>query len=126
MTDEEINSEIREEGLDPETVATHVRKVLTEAVKSCQQRLLIEAEKRYEESIAAMGEKNYSIPEEPGAQRDLISAILASNPQLGRGFLTAQPRDFTSLPDEDLGGFIRQLMDLVGAQDPTSKEGVKE
>ena len=117
MTSEEIELEIKEEGLDPKAVAMQVRELLTNAVRSCQQRLLIEAEERYKESISAIKGESYLIPESASAQRDLINSILASNPQLGRGFLTAQSRDFNSLPDEDVPGFVIQLINLVGVND---------
>jgi hypothetical protein len=122
MSDEEIELEIREEGLDPKIVADQVREIMKSTVKSCRQRLLIEAEREYENRINAMNVANYSIPESPSAQRDLITSILASNPQLVRGLLTAQSRDFNSLPDEDLPAFVTQLMSLVAGADVT-KEG---
>jgi hypothetical protein len=117
MTAEELELEIKDEGLDPEAVAMQVRQLLTNAVKSCQQRLLVEAEQRYKQSIVAIKGAAYFIPESASAQRELINSILANNPQLGRGFLTAQSRDFNSLPDEDLRGFVIQLMNLVEAND---------
>ncbi len=126
MSDEEIAIEIRDEGRDPQVVAVHVRDILKNTVKSCQQRLLIEAERQYEERISAMNVASYDIPESPGAQRDLITSILASNPQLDRGLLTAQSRDFNSLPDEDLRAFVIQLMSLVEARDLSSEEGTPE
>ena len=126
MSDEEIELEIREEGLDPRIVAEHVREILKNTVKSYQQRLLIEAEREYEKRISAMKVANYSIPESPSAQRNLITSILASKPQLVRGLLTAQSRDFNSLPDEDLPAFVIQLMSLVEAHDVTEEEGAPE
>ena len=126
MSDEEIAIEIREEGFDPQVVATHVRETLKNTFKSCQQRLLIEAERQYEEKINAMQVDSYDIPELPSAQRALIDSILASNPQLVRGLLTAQSRDFNQLPDEDLRVFVIQLMSLVDAGVLNSEEGAPE
>jgi len=123
MSDEEIELEIREEGLDPKIVAEQVREIMKNTVKSCRQRLLIEAEREYEKRINAMKVANYSIPESPSAQRDLITSILASSPQLVRGLLTAQSRDFNSLPDEDLPAFVTQLMSLVAGRDVAEEEG---
>jgi hypothetical protein len=126
MSDEEIAIEIREEGLEPQVVAMNVRDILKNTVKSCQQRLLIEAERQYEEKISAMKVASYDIPESPSAQRDLINSILATNPQLVQGLLTAQSRDFNSLPDEDLRAFVIQLTSLVEARDVISEEGTPE
>lgn len=117
MTAQEIELEIKDEGLDPEAVARQVRELLTNAARSCQQRLLVQAEQRYNENVSAIKGESYFIPESATAQRELINSILASNPQLGRGLLTAQSRDFNSLPDEDLRGFVVQLMNLVKANE---------
>lgn len=126
MSDEEIELEIREEGLDPKIVAEQVREIMKNTVKSCRQRLLIEAEREYENRINSMKLANYFIPESPSAQRDLITSILANNPQLVRGLLTAQSRDFNSLPDEDLPAFVIQLMSLLEARDVIEEEDLPE
>jgi hypothetical protein len=126
MIDKEIESEIREEGGDPNAVAERVRGVLREAVKACQQRPLLEAQKRYDERVAAMRVKKYNMPERPDEQREMISTLLAVYPQLGSGHLTAHFRDFNNLADEDVGSYLRQLLELMGANEPTSfEEGEK-
>jgi hypothetical protein len=122
MTDEEIRLEIKDEGLDPEVLAMQLRELLTKTVKSCQQRLLVESEQRYNESISAIKDQSSNIPESASAQRELINSILASNPQLGRGFLTAQARDFDSLPDEDLRAFVSQLLSLMKHKDSVAED----
>jgi len=122
MSDEEIESEIREEGGDPDAVAEHVRGVLRKAIKACQQRPLLEAQQRYEERVAALRLKKYNVPESVDEQRQMINTLLAANPQLGSGLLTAQFRDFESLADEDVGSCLRQLLELTEANDSAGSE----
>lgn len=113
MTDEEIESEVREEGGDPDAVAERARNVIRQAIKSCQQRPLLEAQKRYEERAAALTVKKYQMPDSIEDQRKMIGSILAANPQFGAGLLTAQFRDFESVPDEEVESFLQQLLELV-------------
>lgn len=123
MTDEEIESEIREEGADVDTVAQSVRNILGEAIKASQKRLLQEAQKRYEERVAAFEVKNYQMPLLHTDQRKMITTILAGNPQVGAGFLTAQFRDVQNLPDEDVESYLRQLIELIETSDLGALEG---
>jgi hypothetical protein len=114
MTDEEIEAEIRDEGQDPESVAKHVRDLLLQALKGCRQRQLREAQKRYEERISSLRVKKHEIPQAPEEQRKMIFALLAANPQISSSsLLTAQFRDFENLHDEDLGSYLRQLLELM-------------
>lgn len=126
ISDEEIESEIREEGRDPDAVAERVRDVIRDAVKDCQQQQLLEAQKRYDERVAALSAKRYQIPERIDEQRERIKVLLAANPQLGSGFLTAQFRDFSELADEDVGSYLRQLLELMEANNPTNSEEDKK
>jgi AcrR family transcriptional regulator len=122
LTDEEIEAEIREEGGDPDTIAEHVRDVLRQAIKECQQRPLMEAQKRYDERLSALREKQYQMPELPAEQREMINTLLAANPHLRSGAFTAQFRDFNELADEDVGSYLRQLLELIEASSRSSAE----
>jgi len=98
MSDEEVTQELAEEPVD----SKEVRKVLRNAIKECQQRPLVEAQKCYQEHIAAFESNEFEITSDFDEQRGMITSILASNPQLGIGLLTAQYRDFADLPDGDV------------------------
>ena len=111
MSDEELTQELAEDPVDSE----QVRKLLRDAIKEGQQRPLVEAQKRYEEHVAAFESDEFEIPSGLNEQREMITSILASNPQLGAGLLTAQNRDFTELADEDVESYLRQLMKLIEA-----------
>lgn len=117
ISDEEVRTEINDEGDSTD----HIRNVLRQAVKSCRQKPLVEAQQRYDERVAAMHKKSFSLPETVREMREMLNSILTSRPSLGSALLTAQNRDFKDLPDEDVPGYLRQLLEL-GALDenPTS------
>lgn len=120
MSDEQIDEELVEDPGDPE----QVRQVLREAIKKSQQARLAEAQRKYQQSVAAFYTDEFEIPTEVPKQRELISLILVSNPQIGVGLLTAQYRDFKDLPDEDVESYLRQLMKLIKLQ--TSSEDMNK
>jgi hypothetical protein len=126
MTDEEIESEIREEGADLDAVAKGVRDVLRRAIKASQQRLLQEAQTRYEERVAGLEVKKYQMPHLHDEQRKMITTILAGNPQLRAGLLTAQFRDLQNLPDEEVESYLRQLLELIEMNDLADSTEGKE
>lgn len=126
MTDEEIEAEIKEEGNDPDAVANRARDVLRTAIKSRQQRPLIEAQKRYEENVAALGAKEFRMPDLLEERREMINALLTTNPQFGSGLLTSQFRDFKNLPDEEVEGYLRQLLELIEINDLIDSEKGKQ
>src|SRR5713226_9297353 len=109
MSDEELTQELAEEPVDSE----QVRRLLLNTIKECKQRLLVEAQKRYDEHVAALVSDEFEIPSGLEEQREMITSILASNPLLGAGLLTAQYRDFNELSDEDVESYLRQLMKLL-------------
>lgn len=117
MSDEEVRAEIIDEGDSTD----HIRNVLRQAVKNCRQKPLVEAQQRYDERVAALQKKRFSLPETVGEMREMLNTILTSQPALGSTLLTAQNRDFENLPDEDVPGYLKQLLELGALDDnPTS------
>lgn len=122
LSDAEMMAEARESGDDPEASAARVRGVLLNAAKAYQQRHLREAQKRYEERIAAMREKKYSFPSSPEARRSLLAAIFARKPEMQLALLTAQHREFRNLTDADIESCLKQF-DELGVLDELSGTG---
>ncbi|HSS20987.1 MAG TPA: hypothetical protein VLL54_13005 [Pyrinomonadaceae bacterium] len=108
VSDEELTQEFAEEPVDSE----RIRKLLLNTIKEFKQRPLLEAQKRYGENVAALVSDECEIPSGLEEQREMIASILASNPLIGSGLLTAQFRDFNELSDEDVESYLRQLMKL--------------
>lgn len=113
MSDEEVRAEIIDEGDSTD----HIRNVLRQAVKNCRQKPLVEAQQRYDERVAALQKKRFSLPETVGEMREMLNTILTSQPALGSTLLTAQNRDFENLPDEDVPGYLKQLLELGALDD---------
>jgi hypothetical protein len=108
MSDDEVRADIKETGDTTDTV----RHILLQAFKDYRQRNLIEAQHRYQERAEAMKRKNFSLPDSIQGMRDLLNSFLIRNPIVGASLLTAQHRDFNDLPDEDLPGYLKQLVEL--------------
>ena len=118
LSDEEVDEELLENPVDTESV----RRVLRQAIENSRHRQLAEAQRKYEQSLASFYANEFEIPGEIPKQRELIHTILSSNPQVAR--LTAQFRDFSDLPDEDVEGYLKQLMALIKSQ--TGSENMNE
>jgi hypothetical protein len=117
IPDEELEAEIGEEAGQVE----ETRNLLLNAVKAYRQRNLLEAERRYNERAALMQRKKYDIPESVHEQRDLLFSLLASNPT-ARSLLTAQHRDFSDLPDDEIANYLKHLIELGVTIPPTNSE----
>lgn len=121
MSDEEMEEELRQEGDAPERVADEVRGVLRRAVKAHRQRNLLAAQKKYEDRLLRLGEKQYTLPDSAEGRRGLLVGLLAGNPDV-RSLLTAQNRDFTDLPDSEVTSYLKQLHELGALDDPAGEE----
>jgi hypothetical protein len=120
MSDEEIRSEILDEGDDPDRSAEETRDVLRRAVKAYKQRELLQAQKRYEDQVASFGGNEHTLPESMEGQREMLMNILAGNTQMRPDLLTAQNRDFKNLPDSEVTSYLKQLLNLAALDDQTS------
>lgn len=107
ISDDEARAEMKEDG----TSNDYVRGVLRQTVRDYRQKHLIEAQQRYDERIAALSRKKFSLPASIQEMREMLNSVLTSNPAIGAA-LTAQYRDFNDLPDEEVPGYLRQLFEL--------------
>jgi predicted ATPase with chaperone activity len=112
MSDEEIEEEIREEGDNTE----EIRQVLLNAVKSCRLKSLREAKERHETNVHLFQETKFDLPDSPEEKRSLIQSMLGSFTAPSSPQITAQFRDYESLPDEDLDSVLLQLYALQTTQ----------
>lgn len=111
-TDEEIEAEVRAEGLAPAEVAEDVRGVLLAAVERFRgKQRLRRSRADYEATVAAMRERRPELPATPRERRELLAFVFNARPQAA-GMLTLQFRDLESLPDDDVTSCLRQLAEL--------------
>lgn len=121
-SDDEVIAEAREEGEDPHQTAQRVRSALIDAVKSFQQRRLHEAEQEYKRRITEMYERQHRLPDNPEQRRELLSLVFSRIPAMQTALLTAQHREFSSLTDEDIESYLKQLAEL-GVLDQLPESG---
>jgi hypothetical protein len=108
ISDDELTDEIKAEGDN----SKRVEQILLGAVKSCRQKKLLEARKRYEQSALRLQEQKHLIPDAPSERRDMLQSLITRASATQQSQLTAQFQDFKSLPDEDLEGYLTQLIEL--------------
>src|ERR1044071_1355696 len=126
LSNEEVEAEIREEGDDTKESAERVRNLLRQAVKDHRQKLLREAQERYETRIAAMNDEESFLPTSAEKQRDLFMAAMTNKPEVGSALLTAQHRDFRDLTEADIKSYLKQLMALGALDDLVRPEDEKQ
>ena len=110
-SDEEIQAEAQETGLDLEAEAESVRALLRRSVEKFKRRKLEQARRDYELAASALFTKAYHLPETPQERRSLLTNILAAQPQM-QGMLTVQFRELEQLSDEDIESSLRKLAEL--------------
>lgn len=116
--DEEIKGEIIEEGDDAEAV----RHILLNTVTACRQKKLRDARARHEKKIFSFQNTKFDLPESPDEKRHLMQAMLGSLAAQSQARVTAQFREFESLPDEDLDGVLQQIIALQAAEKSDKNE----
>jgi hypothetical protein len=108
MTEEELQEEIAETG----DTAEETKNLLVNAIKFAKQQALREARLEYEATVHSLSTIKFEKPETPAEKRGLIQSILARLGATQQQALTAQFREFESLPDEDLDRLLDQLLIL--------------
>jgi len=108
MTDEEIQEEIAETG----DTAEETKNLLLNAIRFAKQHALREAKIEHETTLRSLSTMRFEKPEAPAEKRGLIQSILAGLGAIQQQALTAQFREFESLPDEDLDRLLDQLFIL--------------
>lgn len=112
LSDEQIISEAKAEGIDVHGEAERVRDLLRKASKTYRLSKLAAAQRAYENQISQMQVRHYDLPTSPNKRRDLLSAVLSARPDMQSALLTAQHRDFKELSDADVESFLKQLKEL--------------
>jgi hypothetical protein len=109
MSDEEIREEIAETGNNS---AEETKRLFLNAVKLAKQQALREAKLEHKAAVLTLTKIKFERPEAPAEKRGLIRSMLAEMGARQQTALTAQFREFESLPDEDLDRVLDQLFVL--------------
>lgn len=116
QSDAEARAEAREAGEDPGTVASEMRALAHEAVKSARQQKLKAARASYELMAAGFEVEATTLPPDPADRRRLLQETLRRRPELR---VTLAARDLERVPDEDVESLLRQLAALGALADLT-------
>lgn len=107
MSDEDVEEAIRNDGDNIYQIHT----VLLDAIKQGKKLALEHARREYEAESERLRTQTYELPETPGEKRSLIQKLIESL-SFGQQELTLQFREYESMPDEDLDGALKQLLEL--------------
>lgn len=111
-SDEEILTEAREDGLDPDKDAAKTKDTLLAAVKESKLRKLREARHQYERSVAAIATRKVALPATPAERRTLLAAVFVRNANIQAGVLTTQHRELKEMTDADIECLLLELTSL--------------
>jgi hypothetical protein len=121
LSDEQMLSETREEGIDPLKEAERIRDVLQRSSKKYRMQKLKDAERIYKEKVARLKDIRLKLPQSPADRRNLLAAVFAAKPDIQSLMLTAQHRDFDQLTDSDVESSLKQLA-YLGVLDSFTSE----
>lgn len=107
MSDEDVEEAIREDGDNVDQIHTF----LMDAIKQGKKLALEHARREYEAESERLRTQTYELPETPAEKRGLIQKLIESL-SFGQQELTLQFREYESMPDEDLDGALKQLIEL--------------
>jgi hypothetical protein len=106
--DAELEEESRERGTSMDADADRMRQLLANTFKAFQQRALMAARKKHEETTAKITAQQFQLPASPAERRSLLDAVIAQHQKAGR-MVIAQHREFKELTDEDVESWLQQF-----------------
>lgn len=121
MPDEELEAELREEGINPEEMTQRVNHIFDQVLKKHRLGELHAARALYERHVVEYEAEREGLPGTPDTRRAALGAILASPSAASLGHITAQFRDLKEMSDEDVDTHYRQMM-LLGVIVPDAAE----
>lgn len=107
MSDEEVDEAIQKDGDNTELIDL----ILMNAIKQGKKMALANARRQYEAESERRRTETYDLPKTPAEKRSMIQKLIETL-SLGQQELTLQFRAYESMPDEDLDGALKQLIEL--------------
>jgi hypothetical protein len=117
MSDAEIDEVIADEGDNSDAI----RAVLLNSIKLAKKQALVAAKEEYAAELHSFQKIRFELPPTSEGKRDLLQSMLGNMSQTQQQALTGQFRDFEELADEDLDGFLLQLIALQDQQGTDEK-----
>jgi len=111
ISDEGIFSAIKEEGRDVTVASARVRDLFAKADKKFRQKSLEEARALHKQHVSSLHSRPLVIQGSAADKRKWLEFALLQKPEMGRA-LTLQHREFSSVTDEEVDSYLRQLIEL--------------
>ena len=112
MSQEELDEEIRESGLDPQEFGEEARKVVAEALGAHNEHALARSRQTHHEAVTSLKRVRLTLPTTMKDKLELLKACLAHHQYLKPAVLTGQHRILSDMAPSDVDSLLRQLQVL--------------
>lgn len=109
LSEEELDQEIRENGLDPQEFGERATRVFAEALGESGHQALTLSRQTYRKEVAALKHVRLSLPTTMKDKLELLKACLAHHHYLKPAVLTGQHRKLSDMAPADVDSLLRQL-----------------
>jgi len=111
MSNDELLRVLADEGEDVSSIASRTRALFTATDKNFRQRSLRAAKQKHEENLGKLKNIPLALPGNAKDWRNWLDAALQRQPEL-KNALTLQHREFSSVTDDEVASYLRQLIAL--------------
>lgn len=113
LSEEELDEEIRESGLEPQELEEETRRVVAEALGRHNEQALARSRQTYQKEATLLKRVRLSLPTTMKDKLELLKACLAHHQYLKPAVLTGQHRKLSDMAPSDVDSLLRQL-DVLG------------
>lgn len=109
LSEEDLDEEIRESGLDPQRFGEHATRVFAEALGASGHQALNSSRVAYKKEVASLKSVRLSLPTSMKDKLQLLKACLSHHHYLKPAVLTGQYRKLSDIAPADVDSLLRQL-----------------
>ena len=109
LSEEELDEEIRESGLEPQELEEWTRRVVAEALGRHNEQALARSRQTYQKEATLLKRVRLSLPTTMKDKLELLKACLAHHQYLKPAVLTGQHRKLSDMAPSDVDSLLRQL-----------------
>ncbi|MCS6327068.1 MAG: hypothetical protein H8K06_08285 [Nitrospira sp.] len=109
LSEEELDEEIRESGLEPQELEEETRRVVAEALGRHNEQALARSRQTYQKEATLLKRVRLSLPTTMKDKLELLKACLAHHQYLKPAVLTGQHRKLSDMAPSDVDSLFRQL-----------------
>lgn len=112
MSQEELDEDIQESGLDPQEFGQEARRVVAAALGAHNEHALARSRQTYQKEVTLLKRVRLSLPTTMKDKLELLKACLAHHHYLKPAVLTGQHRKLSDMAPSDVDSLLRQLQVL--------------